>query len=177
MNDHDPESRPLRTNADLVLRSPPNWMAVTLFGVLCFLHYTMSLLAFVHGRWEGYLSAILGTMFLLLAIASRKANTEISILPSRKKIELRSGIGRLRTHREIRFDEVRSVRLTLYGSQKHREMLLQIICDLEDIECPPTSIPQQQALWLAMTMNVPLMKVLGDGSNFTTERLESIHYM
>ena len=41
---------------------------------------------------------------------------------------------------------------------------IDIQCGGEDIECPPTSIPRQQALYLAMTMGVTLIKIYGDGS-------------
>jgi len=33
------------------------------------------------------------------------------------------------------------------------------VCRHEDILCPPTRIPRQQALFLAMAMDVPLIKV------------------
>jgi len=39
------------------------------------------------------------------------------------------------------------------------DSLIELLCHLEDVPCPPTVIPRQQALFLAMAMNVPLIKV------------------
>ena len=64
--------------------------------------------------------------------------------------------------RVIPFDNVTSVRVTLLG-QFHCESSVSIVCDHTDVELPPTSVPRQQGLLLAMTMGVRLVKVYGDG--------------
>ena len=63
----------------------------------------------------------------------------------------------------IPFADVHAVRLTLGGTERNRESSIEILCDSEDIECPPTHIPRQEALYLAVTMNVRLIKVTDDG--------------
>jgi hypothetical protein len=37
--------------------------------------------------------------------------------------------------------------------------MIELLCRGEDVPCPPTTIPRQQALFMAMAMNVPLIKV------------------
>jgi hypothetical protein len=50
-----------------------------------------------------------------------------------------------------------------------------VLCENEDVECPPTRIPRQQALFLAMAMNVRLIKVYGSGVNpDAVDRLDSL---
>jgi hypothetical protein len=44
------------------------------------------------------------------------------------------------------------------------ESRIEILCPFEQIECPPTAIPQQQALLLAMMLEVPLIKVCDEPS-------------
>ena len=47
----------------------------------------------------------------------------------------------------------------------------QLLCQGEDIPCPPTEIPRQQALFMAMALNVPLIKVSEDDAS-STGRIE-----
>ena len=61
--------------------------------------------------------------------------------------------------RFISFADVHGIRLTLSDPS---EAKLEVLCDNEDIECPPTSIPRQEALCLAMLMGVRLIKVCDD---------------
>ena len=55
---------------DFVLRYPPNWTAVWFFAVLGLLHLFNGTTAFLHGRWEGYLSLILTAVFLGASLLS-----------------------------------------------------------------------------------------------------------
>ena len=41
---------------------------------------------------------------------------------------------------------------------------IELLCDNEDIECPPTHVPRQEALCLAVLLGVRLIKVLPDGT-------------
>ena len=149
---------------ELSLKSPPNWTAIIFFGVLSGLHFSISIPAFLHGRWEGYLSFIFAIVFAITSITLYFARFEMTILPREKCLRIRSGVGRFNFHRSVPFSNVHAVRLTINdgGSRKHRESRIEVLCDNEDIDCPPTSIPRQQALFLAILMNVQLIKVSDD---------------
>ena len=84
----------------------------------------------------------------------------MSIQPRQRQIRLRSGMSRLFYQRFISFEDVHGIRLTLTQPSAR----LEILCDNEDIECPPTTIPRQEALCLAMLMGVRLIKVCDDES-------------
>ena len=144
---------------DLMLRSPPNWTAVVFFAALSGLHCAIAFPAFYHGRWEGYLSLIFAVVFAIASIVAYFARYELTILPARRCIRIRHLIAFVRFQRLIAFDDVHAVRLTLNGS---RESRIEILCDNEDIDCPPTTIPRQEALFLAILLGVQLIKVCDD---------------
>lgn len=142
---------PART-PDLVFRTPCNWTCVLFFACLGLLHLTIATLAFLHSRWEAYMSAALGVVFLLVALAAQRCRFEMAILPRERRIRLRSGTRRFNYQRYIHFSNVHGVRLT---HPSH----LEVLCENEDIECPPTTIPREEALCLAVLMGVRLIKV------------------
>jgi hypothetical protein len=144
---------------DLMLRSQPNWTAIIFFAALSGLHCAIAFPAFYHGRWEGYLSLIFAVVFAAASIISYFARYDLTILPSRRCIRVRHRIALLRIQRLIAFDDVHAVRLTMNGS---RESRIEILCDNEDIDCPPTTIPRQEALFLAILLGVQLIKVCDD---------------
>jgi len=149
---------------DLVLRTPPNWTAVIFFAMLGGLHMTIAVPSLLVGRY-GYLSLILGSIFLVVAAVGYRCRGEIALLTSQRRLRLRTGTTRFRYERFVPFSAVRAVRLTVEpGLGRDRsESLIELLCREEDIPCPPTRIPRQQALFLAMAMNVPLIKV-SDGT-------------
>jgi hypothetical protein len=144
---------------DLMLRSPPNWTAVIFFACLSGLHCAIAFPAFYYGRWEGYLSLIFAIVFATAAIVSFFARYDMTIFPSRRCIRVRQRIAFVRFQRLIAFDDVHAVRLTMNGS---RESRIEILCDNEDLDCPPTTIPRQEALFLAILLGVQLIKVCDD---------------
>src|SRR5215212_6362518 len=81
--------------ADLVLRAPPNWTAVIFFACLGLLHLIIATLAFLHGRWEGMMSMLLGSIFTTVAIVSSRCCFELVIQPRQRRMRLRSGLRRL----------------------------------------------------------------------------------
>lgn len=149
---------------DLVLRTPPNWTAVGFLGMLGGLHLAIALPAFFHHRWEGFLSLAFGCMFVAASVVCSRCRFELAVLPSQRRIRLRHGLGRCAFERFIPFPAVRAVRLTLSNQVKQNrpESRIELLCPYEDIECPPTAIPRQEALFLAMALNVPLVKVTDD---------------
>lgn len=147
---------------DLHLRTSPNWTIVAFFAVLSALHIGVAAPAFIHGRWEGYLSLVLAVAFAVVALAGYAARFELCILAAERRIRLRHTLGPIRFERSVSFDEVHAVRLTLSRGRRRVESRIEVLCDNEDIECPPTHIPRQQALFLAVTTGVELIKVTHD---------------
>lgn len=150
--------------ANLVLRSAPNWTAVLFFACLATLHWCICIPAFFHGRWEGYLSLAFAIIFSAVSVTCSRLKTELAVFPIEKSLRLRTGVGRFRYERCIPFRNIRAVRLTLCGDGPHAESRIELLCPGDDIECPPTSVPRHEALCLAMTMNVPLIKAFADGA-------------
>ena len=62
-------------------------------------------------------------------------------------------------------ESIRGVRLTLCGDGPDCESRIELLCPGDDIECPPTRVPREEALCLAMTMNVPLIKAFANDDN------------
>jgi hypothetical protein len=160
----------------LVLRTPPNWTAVGFLLMLGAVHLSIAIPSLLKGRWEGYLSLILGTLILSAGVTCGRVGCEVAVLPAERRVRLRTGLRKLHYERSVPFSAVRGVRLTICGGgggggeakrrrrdNDSRESLIELVCCLEDIECPPTTIPRQQALFLAMAMDVPLIKV-SDGA-------------
>lgn len=152
----------------VVFHGRPNWTAVGFFAGLAFLHIALATLAFMQSRWEGFLSVLLGVTFVLVTLASYLSTFELTVLPADRRLRLRTGWRRLCFERFVPFKQVRNVRLT----QSLGGNALQIICALEEIDCPPTDIPRQEALYLAMIIGVELVKVIEEDG---TSRLERVH--
>ena len=176
MEPRDLHSRPASIG-DFVLRGPPNWTIVLLLLGIGAMHLSIAIPAFLHGHWQGFLSLILGCVFLTASTIAWRIRPEVGVLTSKRALRLRAGVGRLYLERFIPFSHVRGVRVTLSHPTKHvDEALIQVVCDDEDIECPPTDIPQQEALYLAVAMGVRLIKVSdeddgGDGQKRETPEM------
>jgi hypothetical protein len=144
---------------DLVMRYPPNWTAVIFFATMSVLHLINGLGAFWKGRIEGELSAILGVVFAIATAVALRLRNELAVRPSAGDLHLRTSLGRIWFERHIPFRSVRAVRLFLRGNSRLCESRIEILCDAESIECPSTRVPRQEALYLAMAMDVELIKV------------------
>jgi hypothetical protein len=164
----------LDQQADVVLRTRPNWTAVWFFAALSGLHLFFAISAFLHHRWEAFMSIIFGVTFALLAVACRLIATELAVLGAAKLLRLRTGTRRFYIERVIPFSSVNSVRLTLLNPKRPESAEIEIVCPHEVIECPPTTIPREEALCLAMTMGVRLIKVYGAGFTAAAERVDSL---
>jgi hypothetical protein len=156
---------------DVVLRSPPNWTAIVFLGTLGTVHLAIAIPSFVVGRWEGFLSLILGIVFIAVAVMLRISRHEIAIMPGRQCVKVRMGWRRFGVERTIPFSQIRGVRVTLAGGTTSPESRIELLCRDEDIECPPTPVPRQEALLLALAMNVPLFKAMDDQSLAEAARL------
>jgi len=159
LDEEEPESHPVDA---VTFRWPRNWTAVLFFGCLASLHLGIDTTALLTFRFEAHMSLIFGTMFAGVALACLLIRREIVLEPEFRQLVLRTGVGRLSCVRSVPFDNVTSVRVTLLG-RFHQESSVSIVCDHTDIELPPTPTPRQEGLLLAMSMNVRLVKVYGDG--------------
>ena len=144
---------------DLVMRYPPNWTAVIFFGAMSILHLINGFGAFWKGRIEGELSAVLGVVFAIATAVAIRLKNELAVRPSSGDLQLRTTLWRVWYRRHIPFQSVRSVRLFLGGKTRLCESRIEILCDGESIECPSTRVPRQEALYLAMAMDVELIKI------------------
>ena len=145
---------------DVVLRAPPNWTAAGFLALLGTVHLSVSAMSIVKGRWECYLSLALGALFIVAAAVATRLRYELAFLPARRRVRLRYGLRRrLHLERYIPFSGVRGVRLTSCAGQNGTESVIELLCPDEDVLCPPTDAPRQEALCLAVLMGVPLIKV------------------
>ncbi|HEX8911478.1 MAG TPA: hypothetical protein VF796_03890 [Humisphaera sp.] len=158
--------------ADLVLRSPVNWTAVLFAGLLGAMHWGVSIPAFALGRWEGYLSLCLGALFAAVAVGIYCVRAEVQVLKAERVVRTRAVLLATWHQSDLPFARVHGVRLTLLpgGAEEAR---IEILSVDGDVECPPTKVPRQEALLLAMTIEVPLVRVSEEGAAVEPERPEA----
>jgi hypothetical protein len=174
MSDRDVQLEELTRTTEMVLRSGRNWTAIVFFAMLSLLHFSISIPSFLRGHWEGYLSFAFALTFALVTGVCWVSRYEMAILPEPRIVRLRTGFRYLCFERFIPFSNVHAVRLMLMSSSKPSDWRIELLCDGEDIECPPTHVPRQEALYLAMAMNVELIKVSPDDMHESTGRLDSL---
>lgn len=159
----------------VVLRSGPNWTAVLFFACLSALHLFIVATSFLHHRWEAFMSVIFGVSFALVSLACWLTRSELAVLSGvERRVRVRTGSSRIYLERSVPFSRIRFVRLTLLNPRAPESAVIELVCDHEVLECPPTQIPRQEALCLAVTMGVRLVKVYGEGYGQASERLDSI---
>jgi hypothetical protein len=139
-----------------------NWTAVAFFGLLGALHLTMAASALMSYRWEAYMSVAFGGLFAAVAVACALVRHDVIVRPGRRRIIVRTGLGRVGFERLIPFSAVTCVRVLLLG-RNGRESSVSIVCDTDEVELPPTRTPRQEGLLLAMLIDVRLVKIYGDG--------------
>lgn len=147
------------TYPNLVLRTGPNWTAVGFLVLLAAVHLAMGGRAFASGRWEGYVSVGFGAIFTVATAVVFHVRREVAVLYHQGKLRLRTGVGRWSAERFVPFSCVHAVRVTLGASGSGRDSYVELICQVEDVPCPPTDIPRQLGLLLAMMIGAPLVKV------------------
>jgi len=111
------------------------------------------------GRIEGELSAVLGVAFAIATAVAVRLKNELAVRPSARDLHLRTSLGRIWYQRHIPFQSVHAVRLFLGTKKRLSDSRIEILCDGESIECPSTRVPRQEALYLAMAMDVELIKI------------------
>jgi hypothetical protein len=168
------EVQRLLPRTQVTLRTPPNWTAVLFFVGLASLHVFIATTAFLHQRWEGYMSCIFASAFTVIAIASWRLRGEITLLTVEKQLRVRTGFNRIYFERFVAFSRIRGVRLTMFHPNKPTAAQIEIVCDYEVIECPPTTVPREEALCLALNIGVGLTKVYSDAFGPAAERLDQL---
>ena len=159
---------------DITLRTPPNWTAIAFVAGLGALHLGFAIHAFYHDRWEGFLSLALGVLLSAVALLAWLVCSDLTIEQGNRRIRVRTGYRRACVERFIPFQAVHGVRLLMMPGKSASASRIELLCDNEDLQCPPTDIPRQQALCLALAMNVRLIKVYGDEVPDSVERLENV---
>ena len=162
-------------HTDFTLRYPRNWTATFLFTVLGGLHLLMAVIGLLHQRWECFLSVVFAILFGVAAAVCAIISSELTVLPDLRQLRLRTGSRRFFSEWIIPFSRVHSVRLTLLSPGIPETSTIELVCDGEVIECPPTSIPREEALCLAVTMRVRLIKVFTNEFNPAADRLDKLH--
>ena len=160
---------------DLTLRTPPNWTAVCFFAALGGLHLGNAVTSLINDRQAGFLSLGFAAVFLAVAVAAWLVACELTVLRRERRIRLRSGYRRLALERSISFRNVHGVRMTHSTGRAPLACKVEVLCDNEDLVCPPTAYPNQQALYLALAMNVRLIKVYPDDPTVSPRRDESVN--
>ena len=149
---------------DLTFRTPPNWTAVLFIALLGALHIAVAVPAFLAGRWEGYLSAVFATILTVAAVVVYHLRSEVFVSSQLRFVRARFCAGPVRlTDRRIPFAAVHGVRVTLGPRASRDDSIVELLCaGHADVTCPPSDIPREQGLLLAMMLEVPLVKAWGD---------------
>lgn len=163
------------TVANVTLRAPRNWTIIIFLTGLGALHFTMATIAFAHEQWAGFLSFAFGVLFILAGVAAFLIRSEVTVIAAERRIKLRTGFRGMGYQRIVPFRQVRLIRLMMAPTNSDpANARIEIVCHREVIECPPTPIPRQEALCLAMLMNVRLVKVFGDDAQRDPTRIDSL---
>jgi len=146
----------------LVHRSAPDFLYTSLFTVLSSMHAGIAIPAFLHQRWEGYLSGMFCVFFGGVAVICRRFRFEVAVLKNERRVRIRHGVGRFFFERFVPFGAITDVRLTLLGGKGPDSSQIELLSRNDDIRYPSADHPRQEALLLAMTLDVPLTKVYGE---------------
>jgi hypothetical protein len=147
---------------DLVMRFPRNWTAIVFLSVMAFLHLANAIPAFLRGQLAGHLSALLASIMIAAAIGLYRLRCEVSVRPSRGEVRLSTRLLLLWSEQVIPFAAVRGVRVFVPPEGSGQDALIELLTADGDIDCPASKVPRQQALCLAMTLGVELIKVCPD---------------
>jgi hypothetical protein len=148
---------------DLVLRTRPNWTAAIFVALLAGLHFGVSISALLAGRFAGYLSLVFACLLSTAAILTLLTRGEVILLHAARTVRTRTGIGRRFSlaWRNFRYADFAAVRVTLGPHSSQDDSLIELVsvrAGAGDVMCPPSRVPRQQALLMAMMLRVPLIK-------------------
>jgi hypothetical protein len=144
---------------NLVLKAPTNWTAVFFLGGLGLMHLAVYAMAVERGQSEAFMSLFFGVIFSAAALVMFLAFYEITVLPAMRHIRVRIGYRKCAVDRFIAFSEVRAVRVTLADGDEGNGGRIELLCQGDDLALPPTRVARVEALCLAVTLGVRLVKV------------------
>lgn len=144
---------------EITLTAPRNRTSIAVFSSFSVAMYGLSIAAFMNGRWEAYLTFALANVCAGVAVLTYFSRNELSLHPRDRFVRTRRGIGPLRFERQFSFDSITTVRLTLSGVGRPKDCSIELVTAKHDIHCPPTLIPRQQALFLAVLIGAQLLKI------------------
>jgi hypothetical protein len=154
---------------DFTFRSRPNWTAVGFLGLLAGLHVSVAVPAMLAGRWEGYLSGVFAALFVAAGVLVFHIRTDVALLGgTRRRVRVHTRVGPVRVaRRDIPFASVHGVRVTLGPRGSRDDSFVELLCAGHDgdVLCPPSAVPRQQGLLLAMMIGVPLVKAWDDADD------------
>jgi hypothetical protein len=143
----------------LCLKYPANWPLVAFLGVLALLHLGIAMIAYSARPAEAQICLLVGSFFAGAALLAGLMHHELVIRPDRGCLSMCRSLGFLRLERKVPFDQVQSVRLTFTPSTSMEKPRIDVLCGGRAIASPMTLVPRQQALCMAMLMNVELIRI------------------
>ena len=150
------------SSRDLILHGRPYWLAGVFSCLMATLHIYIAVHALASNSIEAVICSSLAVCFLFVACFCVLTRHQIAICPTSREIRIQRRFASFVLDRELPFGCVRAVRVTLWQSRRGPQSRLEILCNGEELPCPPTKIPQPEALYLALVMNVRLIKVSND---------------
>jgi hypothetical protein len=160
----------------LCLRYPANWPLIAFLGLLGLLHLGIAVLAYSSNPVEAQICLLMGSLFAGTALLFGLMHRELAIKPEDGCLSLRRSLGLLKLERKMAFDEVQAVRLTFTPSTSSEKPRIELLCGQRAIPCPLTAVPRQQALCMAMLMNVELIKIYSKQEPCLSHRLDESNH-
>lgn len=170
------EVQRLLPSIDVVLCSGPNWTAVWFFAGLALLHAFVATAAFWNRHWEGFMSLVFAGTFAAIAIGCAMVRTEMTVDAVGRRLRIRCGTRHIYSERLVPFQQIQSVRLTLLRPRQPSSARIELVCQHEVIECPPSQVPRAEALCLAVTMGARLIKVYGNAFEQGADRMQRLNF-
>ncbi|GEM_PF-3506077 len=161
--------------ADVSLRTQCNWPAAATAATLSLLHLGVAWLHREQSPWAATAALVLGVLFGFVTLAMLLCYREVELNVSRRCVCLRMGLGRLTAERRIPFAQIQAVRLTQLDRYGRHRSRIELLCEGENLRCPLTHAPRQQALLMAMAINARLIKIWQ--STTPTAPSERIHQL
>lgn len=141
--------------ANVAFKPKRQWTYFTFFSALAIFHAAVAAVALHERQPEGNMSLVFAVLFLLLAVGSLFVGCELAIVHTQRVIRLRTGFPKLYFERRIHFEDIQAIRLTT----AHNGALIELLCEERQISCPPAKYPRQQALMMAIALDVKLIRV------------------
>jgi len=140
----------------LIFAARRNWTAVFFFTALSALHAAIAIPAYLSKPTQGIIAGVFCAGFAVFAVLAYLARRELLFFAGSRIVRRCIGLGGLQLGQAIPFKKVRAVRLSHQPDASPRSQI-DLLCDSSEIPCPATAVPRQQALCLAMMMNVRLI--------------------